>query len=108
MRGTQSVGITLLFWFCGAVTALAGTFVFVELGLNIPRYVIDGSKEAVPKNGGELNYVRISVMMEATADFIVEISYKKTKVFRDMRFWCIVYCLRKCSRKRYIFWRAGA
>lgn len=78
MRGTQSVGITLLFWFGGALTAIAATFVFVELGLNIPRYVINGSKEAIPKNGGELNYVRILVAWKANADFIAKISCEKT------------------------------
>lgn len=62
MRGTQSVGVTLLLWFAGAVTALAGTFVFVEFGLTLPRYVIGNSKEAIPKNGGEFNYVSNSSM----------------------------------------------
>ena len=108
MRGTQSVGVTLLFWFGGAATAIAGTFVFIELGLNIPRYVIDGSKEAIPKNGGELNYVRKSLILMTNANSIAKISVKKTKIFRRMHFWRSIYCLRKRSRKRYIFWRVGA
>ena len=58
MRGTQSVGVTMIFWLIGAVAAMAGTLVFVEFGLTIPRYrMVDGIEQAVPKNGGELNYV---------------------------------------------------
>ena len=68
MRGTQSVGVALLLWFAGAVAAAAGTFVFVEFGLTLPRYLVAGSKEAVPKNGGELNYASNSPIAIATAD----------------------------------------
>ncbi|GME65406.1 Amino acid/polyamine transporter I [Neofusicoccum parvum] len=58
MKGTQSVGVTLMFWFCGALATIAGAMVFVEFGLTTPRYLIDGRKEAVPRNGGELNYLQ--------------------------------------------------
>ncbi|KAH7057266.1 amino acid permease-domain-containing protein [Macrophomina phaseolina] len=58
MNGTQSVGVSLLFWFCGALATLAGAMVFIEFGLTTPIYLIDGRKEAVPRNGGELNYLR--------------------------------------------------
>jgi hypothetical protein len=63
----------MLFWFCGAVYAIAGTHVFIEYGLNIPRYPIkkngagqfvlddnmqiEGKDMAVPRSGGVLNYV---------------------------------------------------
>ncbi|KAL1648359.1 hypothetical protein SLS58_002112 [Diplodia intermedia] len=32
--------------------------VFIEFGLTTPRYLIDGRKEAVPRNGGELVYLQ--------------------------------------------------
>ena len=63
MRGTQSVGVTLLLWFAGSVLAVAGIFMFIELGLSLPRHVIGNSKEAIPKNGGELNYVSDFLMI---------------------------------------------
>lgn len=31
--------------------------VYIEFGLSIPRYVADGVKKAVPRSGGEKNYV---------------------------------------------------
>ena len=59
MRGTQSPGITLLLWVVGAVYALAASYLYLELGLHIPRFVIDGEEMGVPRSGGELNYVRV-------------------------------------------------
>jgi hypothetical protein len=57
MHATQSVGMTLLFWLFGALTAMAGTVIYVDFGLAIPRHRIDGKKEPVVRNGGDLNYV---------------------------------------------------
>ncbi|OJD37432.1 high-affinity methionine permease [Diplodia corticola] len=58
LKGTQSVGVSLMFWFCGALATIAGAMVFIEFGLTTPRYLIDGRKEAVPRNGGELVYLQ--------------------------------------------------
>lgn len=58
MRGTQSTGVSLLFWFAGILYGLSGSHVVVEYGLNVPRYVIDGVEHAVPRSGGDLHYVR--------------------------------------------------
>lgn len=57
MIGTNSPGITLLFWFFGVLWCLAGTHVYLEYGLNVPRYVVDGIEQSIPRNGGDLNYV---------------------------------------------------
>ena len=81
VRYTHSVGITLLFWLCGAIAAMAGILVYMEFGLTTPRYTFtswttprnllmagaegkdesedDGEdqKVSVPRNGGELHYV---------------------------------------------------
>ena len=54
ITGTQSVGFSLLFWLFGAISFFAVSYLYVEFGLNVPRY----NKIPVPRNGGELNYVR--------------------------------------------------
>ena len=57
IRGTNSAGGAMLLWFVGCVYGLAGMYVYVEYGLNVPRYVIDGIEQAVPRSGGDLHYV---------------------------------------------------
>lgn len=57
MQASESVGITLIFWVIGAVTAIAGSALYIEFGLSLPRHLIDGKKEPVIRNGGDLNYV---------------------------------------------------
>lgn len=59
MRGTKSVGVTLLFWLAGAVFTIAGAHLVIEFGLSIPRYTLDGIEQAIPRSGGILNYVSI-------------------------------------------------
>ncbi|KAH6991863.1 amino acid permease-domain-containing protein [Fusarium venenatum] len=58
MMGVGSPGIAILFWLCGCVYALAGAQVYVEYGLNVPRYVIDGVEQSVPRSGGDLHYLQ--------------------------------------------------
>ncbi|KAF0638008.1 hypothetical protein FPSE5266_10875 [Fusarium pseudograminearum] len=58
MRGVQSPGIAILLWLCGCVYALSGAHVYVEYGLNVPRYVIDGIEQSVPRSGGDLHYLQ--------------------------------------------------
>lgn len=58
MQATQNIGVTLLFWLLGALTALAGTVLYIEFGLTIPRHLINGKFEPVVRNGGDMNYVR--------------------------------------------------
>jgi hypothetical protein len=59
MQGTGSTGVSLLFWFAGIIYCLAGTHVYIEYGLNVPRYVINGIEQSVPRSGGDLNYVSL-------------------------------------------------
>jgi hypothetical protein len=47
-----------MLWVYGAVLALSGVVVYVELGLTIPRYMVHGREISTPRSGGELNYVR--------------------------------------------------
>ncbi|SPN98972.1 related to high affinity methionine permease [Cephalotrichum gorgonifer] len=57
MKGTNSTGAGLLLWFVGIVVGLCGVHVYVEYGLNVPRYVIDGEEKQVPRSGGDLHYL---------------------------------------------------
>lgn len=55
---TQSIGIGLLLWFCGAALALSGVILYIELGLSIPRWPQpDGTVIATIRSGGELPYL---------------------------------------------------
>jgi hypothetical protein len=57
-QNTRSLGLSIIFWFAGSVVALAGTYLYVELGLTIPRFPRrNGMEICTPRNGGELNYV---------------------------------------------------
>ncbi|OLN96985.1 High-affinity methionine permease 7 [Colletotrichum chlorophyti] len=58
LRGTSSIGATLLFWFAGVIYCLCGTHVYIEYGLNVPRYIIDGVDQSVPRSGGDLVYLQ--------------------------------------------------
>lgn len=58
MRGTRSTGASLLLWFGGIIYCLCGAHVYIEYGLNIPRYTINGVEQSVPRSGGDLNYLQ--------------------------------------------------
>ena len=57
IQGTNSIGVSLIFWTLGGLIALCGTLVWIEFGLSIPREHVDGKERAVPRSGGEKNYV---------------------------------------------------
>jgi hypothetical protein len=64
LKGTGSVGASLLLWAAGAVIATSGLLVWLELGLSVPRQQVrGGSKKSVPRSGGEKNYVRVSITL---------------------------------------------
>lgn len=48
----------MLLWFFGILYSLSGAHVYIEYGLNVPRYVIDGVEQAVPRSGGDLHYLQ--------------------------------------------------
>ncbi|KAL0929667.1 high affinity methionine permease [Colletotrichum truncatum] len=58
IEGTGSVGATLLFWLAGFIYCLCGTHVYIEYGLNVPRYKIEGVEQSVPRSGGDLVYLQ--------------------------------------------------
>ena len=56
----------MLWWSLGAIVAICGILVYMELGLTLPLYRIGGADTSVPRSGGELNYVRHSFSMSET------------------------------------------
>lgn len=58
MKGVRSPGIAMLMWLLGCIWSLSGAHVFIEYGLNVPRYVINGVEQSVPRSGGELHYLQ--------------------------------------------------
>ncbi|KAF4972145.1 hypothetical protein FSARC_1220 [Fusarium sarcochroum] len=58
MEGTRSTGASLFLWFAGMVYCLSGVHVYIEYGLNVPRYTINGIEQSVPRSGGDLNYLQ--------------------------------------------------
>ena len=57
MKGVKSPGLAMLMWVLGCIYSISGAHVFIEYGLNVPRYVIDGVEQSVPRSGGELHYL---------------------------------------------------
>jgi hypothetical protein len=53
------VGVSMAWWILGAVAAMAGILVYMELGLTLPLYRFGGKDVSVPRSGGELNYVSL-------------------------------------------------
>lgn len=58
MQGTNSTGASLLLWLAGIIYCLSGVHVYIEYGLNVPRYTINGVEQSVPRSGGDLNYLQ--------------------------------------------------
>ncbi|KAK0627976.1 amino acid permease-domain-containing protein [Immersiella caudata] len=58
IRGTDSTGGAMMLWLAGILYGFAGIHVYVEYGLNVPRYVIDGVEQAVPRSGGDIHYLQ--------------------------------------------------
>ncbi|MCJ1391150.1 hypothetical protein MMC18_004012 [Xylographa bjoerkii] len=57
LKGTDSVGITLIIWAFAGIISVAALLVWLELSLSIPRYEVDGNEVSVPRSGGEKNYL---------------------------------------------------
>ncbi|KAL1838771.1 hypothetical protein VTJ49DRAFT_2233 [Mycothermus thermophilus] len=54
---TQSIGGGILLWLYGALTALSGLVLYIELGLTVPRWTLqNGQKISTPRSGAELVY----------------------------------------------------
>jgi amino acid transporter len=59
MYDTHSVGFTVIFWLLGSIATIAGTLVFIEYGLTIPRWQVSSFDRKIftPRSGGEFNYL---------------------------------------------------
>ncbi|OCK79263.1 high affinity methionine permease [Lepidopterella palustris CBS 459.81] len=58
MRGTHSVGASLLLWAAGAIYGICGCHVFIELGLTIPQVNVNGVDVGIPRSGGTIHYLQ--------------------------------------------------
>jgi hypothetical protein len=54
----RSTGATLMIWLTGIIYAACGVVMYIEYGLSVPRRRIDNVSKALPRSGGDLNYVR--------------------------------------------------
>ncbi|KAF7896513.1 hypothetical protein EAF00_006527 [Botryotinia globosa] len=54
----RNIGASLVLWTLGFIASMAGTLMYVEYGLTIPRRRMAGEIQAVPRSGGELNYLK--------------------------------------------------
>lgn len=55
---TQSIPVSMAWWALGVVAAMAGIVAYMELGHTIPIYRFGDKEVSVPRNGGELNYLK--------------------------------------------------
>jgi hypothetical protein len=68
---TRSTGATLVLWLIGILYAGCGVIMYIEYGLSVPRRSIDGGdSKALPRSGGDLNYVsiRLGFQLSTTND----------------------------------------
>ncbi|MCJ1472324.1 hypothetical protein MMC13_000971 [Lambiella insularis] len=81
LRGTDSIGISLLIWTFAGIVSIAAILVWLELSLSIPRYELDGNEVSVPRSGGEKNYASTtSRSWRLQPDFCqLEYIYKRPK-----------------------------
>jgi len=74
LKGTGSVGESLILWAFGGRVATCGLLVWLELGLTIPlRIVPDHANtglKSVPRSGGEKNYVSSACYLPLRRHFI--------------------------------------
>ncbi|KAF8458486.1 amino acid/polyamine transporter I [Terfezia claveryi] len=54
---TETAAGALFMWVLGGLISYAGMAVYLELGLTIPRYLVHGRWQSVPRSGGEKNYL---------------------------------------------------
>ena len=70
LRATNSIGVSLFLWILGGFFGICGVLVWLEFGLNVPKFEPskispelcqddkeEGPRKGVPRNGGEKNYV---------------------------------------------------
>jgi amino acid transporter len=76
-RSTESTGVTLLLWLTGIIYAIAGVIVHIEYGLSVPRRLVHDQKVAIPRSGGDLNYLsyvyRVPAYAKDTVPFVATV-----------------------------------
>ncbi|KAL0264641.1 hypothetical protein SLS55_000591 [Diplodia seriata] len=58
LQRDHNIGASLMLWLAGCVASLAGSLVYVEYGLTIPRWIFEDGTVCAPRSGGELNYLQ--------------------------------------------------
>ena len=114
--GTRSVSGALFMWCVGSLIAFSGLFVYLELGLTVPRYVVRGEWRSVPRSGGEKNYVssqktklrdafcpllRIKILIGHVHQ--LEYMFRKPKFLASSTYAVIFICLGNTSGNGIIF-----
>jgi hypothetical protein len=106
-RSTNSTGAALLLWLAGTLYATAGVVIYVEYGLSVPRWVVDGAKIAVPRSGGDLNYVSyVRLLNSYFANYLLaEICVPMARLSKG--YWAVCHCgIRNCFHLlRYNGWQ---
>jgi hypothetical protein len=49
-----------MLWLTGVLYGVSGIIVYIEYGLSVPRHMVNGKDIAIPRSGGDLNYVLLS------------------------------------------------
>jgi amino acid transporter len=57
-ESTNSTGVSLMLWVTGVLYAICGVIIYIEYGLSVPRRSVLGKEMAVPRSGGDLNYLQ--------------------------------------------------
>ena len=84
--GTRSVSGALFMWCVGSLIAFAGVFVYLELGLTVPRYLVRGKWRSVPRSCGEKNYVGSQKSNREYAKVLIKHVHQLEFMFRKPRF----------------------
>lgn len=97
----------MLFWILGAILATAGTQVYIELGLSIPRIPRGDEMVSVPRNGGEKNYVRTLIVVynqtNALTPAQIEYMYAPRRLLATCLYAVPFICLGNLSGNAIIF-----
>lgn len=73
----------------GAIVAICGILVYMELGLTLPLYAFDHEGDvSVPRNGGELNYVSHALQLLHEQMLIIRSSNISSRSHDTLRFVC--------------------
>lgn len=83
LEATGSVGASLLLWFFVSILSMCGLFVWLEMGLGVPKFPVRPKDRSgnirpgpvrevcTPRNGGEKNYVSAIVLISVIITLMI-------------------------------------